>query len=106
MVRHVAGYLCHDCKQVAYDAPGVRGLPRGEWRVVAGVRRFVPDPIPTTGRPRKPARYQWSAEEAKAAHSDYVRGIRNDWSIEGERMYSRWAKARQKAARETRQEAA
>lgn len=92
-------YVCRDCKLKPLHAVA-RGLPDGRWVLVGGIRRFVPSGSTKIGRPRKPPRYPWSLDEAKRAHREYVKGNRTPWSREGERMYSRWAKTRQKAARQ------
>lgn len=102
MVRHneLIGYVCRDCKTILAREEWGRGLPDGTWVNIAGIRRFVPSGrTRPTGRPRKQPRYTWTLDDARRAHREYVKGNRNDWSLEGERMYSRWAKSRQRASR-------
>ena len=100
--------LCHSCNLVEAKPATTQPLPPGRWVQIRGVQMYLPtihrDGKP--GRPRHGETYRWDNDEARRAHAAYVRGDYDSWSIEGERVYSRWAKQRQTARRQQQREAA
>lgn len=73
-------------------------LTDGQWVTKpGGLRVWVPAPRRNHGRAPQPTQFFWDTATARRAHANFYRGERDPWTVEGERVYQRNRKRRQRA---------
>ena len=114
IVDPIAG--CIRCRRNARETPGYTDqLTGGSWRPVRGIQRWVADePVPDLvpvkspakrGPKPKPNTYDWTWTDLIEARRQHASGYRSTWAIEGNRVYKRETKRRQRAAKTERKAA-
>jgi hypothetical protein len=89
------GYWCRSARGIAVWVSLPSHTPPQQTRHVAA----TVDPPVKAAPPRLPQKYPWVDATLLKAHAAYVRGRRDDWAREGERIYSRRRKRAQRKAR-------
>ena len=108
---------CVTCRRYTALNPGPKhALTGGEWQNVGGIQRWVCDePVPDFVAIKPPAKrgpkphldaFDWTWTDLIEARRQHAAGHRSPWAIEGNRVYKRETKRRQRATKTERKEAA